>query len=519
MDKNLIIVILGLPCMASISIALRILMGRAKGDLNEKVIARISLYSMIGCCALVLYLLVNSIFNAPPGYVKIVTWFQSGVYQANISFLLDYFSLMLMVVIAVISTITLKFSINYLHREQGFAHYFMIMNLFIVAMLLIVMAGNAVLTFVGWELAGVCSYLLISYAKQRTTATSNATRVIITNRIGDIAFLVAIFLSFSIVANVEWHSLVQFQSTSNHLGMSGIALCFTIAAMVKSAQIPFTPWIERALEGPTPSSAIFYGSLMVHAGVYLLIRLEPLLMNSDIVMVLIIIVGVLTALYGWLVGLTQSDIKSSLIFATVTQVGLMFLWIGLGWFELAKVHLIAHAVWRAFQFLNAPALIQLVANNVNQAPSWLIRHRWLYSALMRRFWLEQFGEVMVSKPTLKLAHDARVFDSRVVTPLVGMPAQARAISSLSQWENTETGSSKSKQHTVVGTGEGIFGKLLENVASGLHWFEERLVLKGGGENLIILLRKLGRFFTKIDLLFSQPRYLILMIVITLVIIL
>jgi NADH:ubiquinone oxidoreductase subunit 5 (subunit L)/multisubunit Na+/H+ antiporter MnhA subunit len=139
------------------------------------------------------------------------------------------------------------------------------------------MAGNAMLAFIGWELAGLSSYLLIAYAYDRPTATANATRVFVTNRIGDAGFIIAIVLSLFWVGGVEWPDILASSSTLNTLQAGLIITCFLLAALVKSAQVPFAPWIARALEGPTPSSAIFYGALTVHAGLYLVIRLAPLL--------------------------------------------------------------------------------------------------------------------------------------------------------------------------------------------------------------------------------------------------
>ena len=138
---------------------------------------------------------------------------------------------------------------------------------------------------------------------------------------------------------------------------TAIALCFAVAAFAKSAQLPFTPWLARAMEGPTPSSAVFYGAVMVHAGVYLVILLRPVFEHAPLAMAVVAIVGLMTAVYGFVVGLTQTDVKSSLIFATSGQLGLMFLECGLGFWQLAGWHLCAHAVVRGYQFLTAPSLM------------------------------------------------------------------------------------------------------------------------------------------------------------------
>jgi hypothetical protein len=342
--------------------------------------------------------------------------------------------------------------------------------------------------------------------------------VFITNRIGDAGFILGIYLVFTWMGSADWDAINAQAGHTNRLGTSLIAIAFLIATLVKSAQVPFSPWISRALEGPTPSSAIFYGALMVHAGVYLLIRLEPVLIHTPIIMNMISIFGVLTALYGWLSGLVQNDVKSSMMFSTTSQVGLMFLWCGLGWFELAGWHMGLHACWRAWQFLHAPSLMHMVSRPARPAPAWLRNNRWLYNAAMQRFWLENMGDAMLTRPASKLANDAQIFEEHVVNPVVGMPAPARAISSMAEWEDQKSGSVDLPEGGV-GHGIGMFGKLMEGIAVVLHWFEEHLVLKGGGDALLKSLQYIGRYLTHIDQLLSQPRYLLIMIIVTFIIIL
>ena len=185
-------------------------------------------------------------------------------------------------------------------------------------------------------------------------ATGNALFAFVTNRAGDAGFLLALGLAAAWLGGFEWTALsraTEISVVNDRLLVIG----FVIAALAKSAQLPFSAWITRALEGPTPSSAIFYGAVMVHAGVYLLLRLEPLLVQVPDVMLGLVVAGLLTAIYAWLCGLVQTDVKSALIFGVVFQVALMFVAIGLGWTTLALVHLCLHAGWRIWQFLLAPS--------------------------------------------------------------------------------------------------------------------------------------------------------------------
>jgi formate hydrogenlyase subunit 3/multisubunit Na+/H+ antiporter MnhD subunit len=507
-----------LPWLAAAWIALTQIASQKYSAARERLTIVVSLGAIVLSLLIMLVLDAKALLYGVQNQISVGTWFSSGDIEVNISFSLDRLSLALGTLIALLCLLILRFSANYMHREPGFQRYFMIMNLFAGAMLLIVLSGNAVLTFVGWELAGVSSYLLIGYMHDRPAATVNANRAFITNRIGDGGFILGIYLLYTWVGSAEWDQLSGLSSEPSSLSVGLIAIGFVVAALAKSAQVPFSPWIARALEGPTPSSAIFYGALMVHAGVYLIIRLEPILIQAPAVMAVIAGLGLLSALYGWLSGLVQSDVKSSLMFSTTAQVGLMFFWCGMGWFELAAWHLGLHACWRAYQFLHAPSLMFMVSRASRPVAPWLSRQRWLFTAALQRFWLEHIGEALITRPTQKLAIDARAFDERVVNRLVGLPAQASAISSLAKWEEWKTETIELPEGGLD-RGKGLAGKLMEGVASILHWFEAQLVLKGGGEGLLRSLRQVGGYLIKIDQLLSRPRYLLLMIGVTFAVVL
>jgi NADH:ubiquinone oxidoreductase subunit 5 (subunit L)/multisubunit Na+/H+ antiporter MnhA subunit len=334
-------------------------LGWGQGEAGERSTARVALGAGVLGLLLTLGLGVQAWIEGSPGQLVLAPWLLSGDYRVSISFRLDPLGLSLGTVTAAIGLLTLRFSVNYLHRERGFQGFFLLLCLFLGAMELIFLGGNLVMVFVGWELAGVSSFLLIAYVYERPAAADNAARVLVTNRIGDAGFLLGIFLAFRWLGGVEWSTLDQSPTLLTPLQADLLALALLLAALVKSAQVPFAPWISRALEGPTPSSAIFYGSLMVHAGVYLLIRLAPVLAQAPALLTLLILVGLATALYGWLTGLVQADVKSALMASTSAQVGLMLVWCGLGWNQLAAWHLGLHAAWRAYQFLQAPAFMQL----------------------------------------------------------------------------------------------------------------------------------------------------------------
>jgi NADH:ubiquinone oxidoreductase subunit 5 (subunit L)/multisubunit Na+/H+ antiporter MnhA subunit len=518
MPEQLPWLVLLLPWLAAAWIGIGYILNVNRGEAGERQTSLVALAASGGAVLLSLAMWISALIQGAPGHQVLGTWFNVGAVALPISFSLDMTGLSLLLVITLIVFLTIRFSVNYMHRESGYQRLFMLFCLFAGAMELIVLAGNALLAFVGWEIVGVTSYLLIGYAIDRPTATKNALRVFITNRIGDSGFIIGIALSIFWLGGIEWPHINSATVNIETLAAGLIASGFVLAALVKSAQLPFAPWIAHALEGPTPSSAIFYSSLMVHAGVILLIRLEPLLRQAPAIMITIAILGLLTVVYGWLSGLTQSDVKSSLMFATTSQVGLMFFWCGMGWFTLAAWHLSLHAVWRLFQFLASPALVNQIDSAPPPAPAWLTRWPWLHNAALQRFWLDTLSDALLTRPTVSLARDVQYFDEQVVTRLIGLPVYTRSVSSLTQWEAIQKSSTSDAMGTV-GQATGLAGKFMTWLANMLYWFESRLVLRGGGEGLQRQLQRVGEVLERIELLLSTPRYLILLIVATFVVIL
>ncbi len=504
-----------LPLLAAGGIAIYVMAGQAAGansDDREPPTARLAegaawlaLLGMIGLDALALV-------EGAPGHFVVGDWFASGDFKVPVSFMLDGLSLSYTTLVALIGVVTLRFSRNYLHRELGFHRFFMVMLLFLAGMLLIVLAGNAVLTFVGWELAGVSSWLLIGYAYDRPVATGNALWAFITNRLGDAGFILGISLAAWWLGTVEWSGIGAWAADAydgqhfDKVSARLILLGLLVAALAKSAQLPFASWIGRALEGPTPSSAIFYGAVMVHAGVYLVIRLAPVLTQVPDALVYLGVIGGLTALYGWLAGLAQTDVKSSLLFATTTQVGLMFLACGLGWFELAAWHMALHTVWRAYQFLLAPSYMHLVNEKAKPVPAWLAGRQWLYTAALQRFWLDQLAQSALIRPTVSIGRDMRDVDDNVLAHLVGMPERHR-------------GGEASVGGDDVIRGHGLAGRLLVWLADRLHVVETHLVMRQGAGPATRAMRRIGDYLLVLEGLVERPRYMILLVAATFVVIL
>ena len=483
------------PFLAAALLAAGIVSGRIAGESSERATSRIALFAVTLSCLATFLAVALKLTSTLPDHIVLGRWLSSGTYRINLSFSFDALSLTMASLVAVLSVLVLRFSVNYMHRESGFHRFFLVLSLFVGAMLLLVTAGNAALTFVGWELAGVSSYLLIAYAYDRPVAAGNATRAFVTNRIGDAGFVLGIFLAFFWTGGIDWPTIMAGTAPLPEWQAGLLACAFLLAAIAKSAQVPLAPWLARAIEGPTPSSAIFYGAVMVHAGVYLVLRLESVFDQAPVVMALMAASGLLTAIYGFVCGLTQTDVKSALIFATLGQVGLMFLEAGLGFWNLALWHLCAHAVFRGYQFLTAPSLMhQIVGSPARALPERLARQHGLYLASLQRFWLEELGDRLVVTPIRRLGGDLQAFDSRIIEKAFGEPtADDRDVTRAS----------------------GLTGRLVWRLALALHWFEYRLVLGGLGQELLDAGRRLGVRLNTVEELLNRPRYLVAFILATL----
>ena len=494
-----------LPLLAAAIIGLHLLVRRQTTDAQEPDIAGLACGAALGALVLLIVFDLSALGSALPGYLVAGDWLTLSSVPVRLSFVVDGTSLSVATLVALIGWIVLRFSATYLHREPGYRRYFFAMSLFLSGMLLIVLGGNLVLVFTGWELCGSSSWVLIGYAWQRPQATGNALFAFLTNRVGDAGLLLGIALAVWSVGTTEWPGLAG----DGHLATVTVRLLvfgLVVAALAKSAQLPFSPWIARALEGPTPSSAVFYGSLMVHAGVYLLLRLEPLLVQVPDVMVLIAIAGLMTALYGYLCALVQSDVKSALIFSTLTQVGLMFLACGLGFFGLATWHLCLHAAWRAYQFLLAPSYMHLVGQPARPVPHWLAARPWLYTAALQRFWIESLAHGLLTRPTMGLGRDVRVLDEQVIDRVIGVPL-----------EDAPDDARDASTDDLI-RGHGAAGRLLFKVSDILQHIERRLLLSGS-DVLQKRLRRAGEYMEAVERLIEHPRYLMLMVMATFVVIL
>lgn len=288
------------------------------------------------------------------------SWFEVGQYHYEITLLADSLSLSTALAFGGLTGLIGLFSRRYLHRETGFFRFYFLLALFGAGVEIVLLAGGLDLVFIGWEMVGVSSALLIAFFHERRKPVEHGLRAFVTYRLCDIGLLsAAIWMhhltgSTAFVGTESWAMLAAPATVS---GATVVGLLIVMATLGKSAQVPIGGWLPRAMEGPTPSSAIFYGAVSIHLGPYLLLRAAPLLESSVVVQVAVITIGAATALHGTFVGRVQTDIKSALAYASMTQVGIIFVEIGLGLHTIALVHIIGHAFMRSFQILRSPSLL------------------------------------------------------------------------------------------------------------------------------------------------------------------
>src|SRR5882762_2579082 len=292
--------------------------------------------------------------GTPAVAVTFGNWFTVHDYHFPLVLMADRLSLPFLGMTVVLSGLIGQFSATYLHREPGFLRFFMLLHLFAFGSLLAFGAGSFDLLVGGWEMVGITSVLLIAFFQQRTAPVENGLRVFAVYRACDIGLLVGVF------AMHDWAGTASFAGglpslTGNRASI--VCLLLLLAAAGKAAQVPFSGWLPRAMEGPTPSSAIFYGAISIHAGAYLLLRVQPMLVQSGLASAIVIAIGVATAIHGTMSGRASADAKTSLAYASLTQVGVVFVEIGIGWKVIALVHILGHTMVRTLQFLRAPSML------------------------------------------------------------------------------------------------------------------------------------------------------------------
>ncbi len=295
--------------------------------------------------------------NAREVTVTMFTWFDVGGLHVSAALLVDPLSVTMALFVTGISALIHLYSIGYMHGERDFRKFFVYLNLFVFSMLTLVLANNLVLTFVGWEGVGACSYWLVAYYFDRDSAATAGKKAFIYNRIGDVGLLVAMFLLFSRLHTLNYLTIFNRAGTLTSVAATVVVLSLLLAATGKSAQIPLFNWLPDAMEGPTPVSALIHAATMVTAGVYLLARMAPVLALSSSGRATVAIIGGVTAFVAATIATSQRDIKKVLAFSTVSQIGYMIMAVGAGAYSAAIFLMIAHAFFKALLFLGSGSVI------------------------------------------------------------------------------------------------------------------------------------------------------------------
>ena len=285
-----------------------------------------------------------------------IPWINAGTLHIDFSFVLDQLSLVMLLVVTGVGFLIHIYSVGYMAHEEGYARYFAYLNLFLFFMTVLVLAGNALLMFVGWEGVGLASYLLIGFYFSKDSAAKAGKKAFIVNRIGDFGFLIGIFLllaNFGTLTFSEIASKLVASPAWQGGVLTTIALCLLLGATGKSAQLPLYIWLPDAMEGPTPVSALIHAATMVTAGVYMIARTHVLFDHAPFALGVVAVVGAATALFAATIGLVQNDIKRVLAYSTISQLGYMFLGCGVAAYSAAIFHLVTHAFFKALLFLAA----------------------------------------------------------------------------------------------------------------------------------------------------------------------
>ncbi|MCU0415892.1 MAG: NADH-quinone oxidoreductase subunit L [Cytophagaceae bacterium] len=305
-------------------------------------------------------------------------WINLGKYHLNFAFQIDVLSIWFMAIITGIGSLIHLYSIAYMHDDDGITRYFSYLNLFIFSMLILVMGSNFVVLFAGWEGVGLCSYLLIGFWFKNNAYNDAAKKAFIMNRIGDLGFLLGMLLLFMHVGSLDYTTVLEQAPQVFHKNaglITVITLLLFVGATGKSAQVPLYTWLPDAMAGPTPVSALIHAATMVTAGIYMITRTNILFDLAPITLDIVYYIGTATAILAALIGLTQNDIKKVLAYSTVSQLGFMFMALGMGAYSIAVFHVTTHAFFKALLFLGSGSVIHAMGGEQDIRYMGGLRHK------------------------------------------------------------------------------------------------------------------------------------------------
>ncbi len=303
------------------------------------------------------WLLIAMQSDSEAASISLFTWIEAGNFTTDIGYRLDQLSLVMTLVVTGVGALIHFYSIGYMADDEGFWKFFAFLNLFIFAMLNLVLADNMLLLFLGWEGVGLCSYLLIGYWYTDMAKSDAAKKAFLYNRVGDFAFLIAMFMIFQVIGSLRFDDILAGTGLFTADQVFIIGLLILIGATGKSAQIPLFVWLPDAMAGPTSVSALIHAATMVTSGIYVISRMSPFFMISAELMLFVAVIGAFTAIIAATIALTKYDIKTVLAYSTVSQLGFMFLALGSGAYIAAMFHVVTHAFFKACLFLGSGSVI------------------------------------------------------------------------------------------------------------------------------------------------------------------
>jgi NADH-ubiquinone oxidoreductase chain 5 len=301
--------------------------------------------------------------NNIPVYLELFKWIDSESIHLFWSFNFDTLTVSMLIPVLIVSSLVHIYSIGYMNHDPHNQRFFSYLSLFTFMMIVLVTANNLLLMFVGWEGVGICSYLLVNFWFTRIAANQSSISALLTNRVGDCLLTIGIFVILWSFGNIDYTTVFSISPYINENIITIIGICLLIGAMAKSSQAGLHIWLPLAMEGPTPVSALIHAATMVTAGVYLLMRISPLIEYSNTILILCLWIGAITTIFSSLIGLFQQDIKKVIAYSTMSQLGMMIIAIGLSSYNIALFHLINHAFYKGLLFLGAGAVIHAVSDN------------------------------------------------------------------------------------------------------------------------------------------------------------
>jgi NADH-quinone oxidoreductase subunit L len=341
--------------------------------------------SAIGLSFLTAIFIFFDLLARPPAqrvFEKVIfDWVVSGSFQTVVGYQVDPLSILMVLVVTGVSFFIHIYSVGYMHDDPGFPRYFTYLNLFVFMMLNLVLGNNFLLMFVGWEGVGLCSYLLIGFWYEKDSAANAGKKAFIVNRVGDFGFLLGMFLLFTQLGTLDFTEVFAGAHKLDAGMVTAITILLFVGACGKSAQIPLYVWLPDAMEGPTPVSSLIHAATMVTAGVYMVARCNILYSMAPISMAIVAVVGVATAVFTASIGFCQNDIKKVLAYSTISQLGYMFLGVGVGAFSAGIFHLMTHAFFKGLLFLGAGSIMHALSGELDMRKMGALRKKIPYTFL------------------------------------------------------------------------------------------------------------------------------------------